>query len=999
MHAISKITSLYWYRSRLFWLLFTLSSYTIAGFFILPSVIKDIAIEQIEQNLGWQGSIGSVELNPFALTLTISEFAIHNNEGDTVVSFDRYHNDIEVRSIIEGAVTFANFELIAPYIKLIVDENGKTNFQKAIERAQANKAVEPSNNDNTDSQAPKLLFDSIFVDRGEVELIDHTQAELIEHTLTPISFSLTNFSTFANKAGAYQLDVALGTGQQLAWRGNLGIAPFHSSGFLKVSNLKAERLWTYAQDKAPYTLTHGLVGIQGQYDISMAESGVLLDISNATLTLDELQIALTPTDDAFLDINKLTVGPLDFNLAKQKLDISRLTLDALSLKLERNAEGLLTLLEPFNQASADAEQQVSAIEGDSTTTGEPTTDTPTAKPFLWSIGEIQLNKSRLSLTDLQPTTPAKIAVENINSRLSGLSQDMTKSLDFGLSYFVESSGKSEINGQIIPTPLNLKAAINLDHLALQIIQPYLNDHARVTIEEGALSVNGDLTLASSPDTQALNGDFSGTINISQFNTLDQTIDERLIGWENLSIEPIKVNFNPLSIDINDIRLDQPYGRVIVTEDRSINLAKLGVNQPADEQGAPDAAQPPPQPIAAKKAESAPESQPIPLKINRILLNNGAAYFADLSLTPQFGTSIQNLNGEISGLSSENLERASVDIKGTIEDYGKARIKGKINPLSGDLYTDLAVNFDNVELSTMTPYSGRYAGYSIDKGKLNLHLNYKIANRQLVGENRLILDQFELGESVNSDESMNLPLELALAILKDRNGVIDIDLPTRGDLDDPNFKISGIVLTALTNVITKAATAPFSMIGNLVGGDPEALNSVAFEPGKAVLTTEQISNLEKLAKALNSRPQLMLEIRSMVDKEQDADQLRKVKLEKALASNTAQQRITTLEGLLSVRAGKEKLDEIKASVRPSTTAADPAVQSEHYEKALYSAALNTETISSLELTTLAKQRIAAIKTQLIDNNNVPNEQVFALQPSLDGQVQDNHIATTFNLTTR
>ncbi|UZE96091.1 DUF748 domain-containing protein [Alkalimarinus alittae] len=1007
MYALSKITSRYWYRSRLFWLLFILSSYTIAGFFILPNVIKDIAIEQIEQNLGWTSSIETVELNPFTLTLTINQFAIQDEQGKTVVSFDRYHNDIELRSLIEGAVTFSNLELIAPYVKLVIDENGQTNFQKAIEKAQADKPVEASTTDDNNAKPPKLLFDSILVDGGEVEVIDHTQSELIEHQLKPISFALTNFSTFVNKAGAYQLDIALGTGQQLAWRGNLGIAPFHSSGFLKVENIKAERLWAYAQNQAPYTLTHGLIGIEGQYDVRMTESEPLLEISNATITLDKLLLALNATDDAFLDIDKLSIGPLDFNLAKQKLDISRLAIDALSLNLERDAQGQLTLLAPFAQTSV-TEKPSSGAQAESnadTTASTVNASVPADKPFLWSIGEIQLNKSRLNITDRQPSTPAKVTIENINSRLSGLSQDMTKSLDFGLSYFVESSGKSEISGQVTPTPLNLKAAINIDNLALPIIQPYLNDHVRITLEEGALSVNGNLTLASDSNSNVMNGGFDGAVSINQFNTTDQTINERLIGWQSLSIEPIKVNFNPLSIDINDIRFEQPYGRIIVTEDRSTNLAQLVVANKAPQQAVQESTTVEPTPIEPATEKTAAKTEPLPLNINRILFNNGAAYFADLSLTPQFGTSIQNISGEISGLTSKNAEKASVDIKGTIEDYGKALIKGKINPLSGDLYTDLAVKFDNIELSTMTPYSGRYAGYRIDKGKLNLHLNYKIDKRMLVGENRLILDQFELGDTVNSEESINLPLELALAILKDRNGVIDIDLPTRGNLDDPNFKISGIILKAFTNVITKAATAPFSMIGSLVGGDPEALNSVSFEPGKAALTAEQTGNLEKLAKALNSRPQLMLEIRASVDESRDGEALKKAKLEEKLAAHGSQQRTAALEKIITTTFGQTAIDQIKATVASSvsneneTTPEQATINAQAYETALYNSALKTEPVSSLELTTLAKLRITSIKTQLVAQNNVPNDQVFALQPSLEGQTKEGRVITEFNLTTR
>ncbi|WP_250656144.1 DUF748 domain-containing protein [Alkalimarinus coralli] len=1001
MHSISKITSRYWYRSRLFWLIFLLATYALIGFLILPNIIKNTAIDQIEQNLGWQSNIESVEVNPFALTLTISKLAINDQQNSTVLSFDRFHSNIELRSIIEGAATFSSMELVGPYLKLVIDESGTTNFHKAL--AENSPAQIPETEAQNSASPPKLLFDSIKVNAGKIDVIDHTQSTPIEHQLTPISFALNNFSTFTNGDGAYQLDVALGTGQHIAWSGNIGIAPFHSSGFLKVEDIRAHRLWAYAQAQVPYTLTHGLIDIEGQYDISMAGSSPQLDVSNAIITLDELKVAPLSSEDSFLDINKISVGPLDFDLAKQKLDISQLAIDTLSLKLERDKRGALTLLAPLSKTDR-AETNAASAKSDTETT-EADTETATAKTggktsqpseFKWSIGELLISGSQVSLTDLQPQTPAKIDISNINSRLAGLSQDMTKKLEFDLTYFIQDSGKSEITGQLTPNPLNLKAAIDLESLALSVIQPYLNEQVRMTIDKGALSVAGDLALAIPEGSEVVNGGFTGVINIDQFNTTDQSVNERLIGWENLTIEPIKVGFNPFTVEITDIRFEEPYGRVVVTEDRSTNLAQLAVASVDDVKATNTAVAgtkntPPKKPAD----ESDPEAQkPVPLKIDRILFNNGAAYFADLSIKPPFGTSIQNISGEISGLSADNLERATVDVKGTIEDYGKMLIKGKINPLSGDLYTDLDVKFDNIELSTMTPYSGRYAGYAIDKGKLNLHLNYKIANRMLKGENRLVLDQFELGDTVSSEESVDLPLKLALPILRDRNGVIDIDLPTEGNMDDPDFKISGLVLNAFTNVIIKAATAPFSMISSLVGGSPESLQSVAFEPGKAGLTDEQLSNLAKLSNALKERPQIILEIRANVDEEIDGGVIKKTKLDKRLNISNNLSRIEQLEKLVIARAGQQALDNAKASTQTQT-----ATDSQSYEKALYDIALKTEPVSNLELNALAKRRISSIKTALIEQNGVAKGQVFALKPSLAGETREGKVVTSFNLTAR
>ena len=268
---------------------------------------------------------------------------------------------------------------------------------------------------------------------------------------------------------------------------------------------------------------------------------------------------------------------------------------------------------------------------------------------------------------------------------------------------------------------------------------------------------------------------------------------------------------------------------------------------------------------------------------------------------------------------------------------------------------------------------------------------------LDGSNKLIIDQLELGTTTDSEEAVSLPLELALAILKDRNGLIDIDLPTKGHMAAPDFKISGLVFKALLNVITKAATAPFSMLGNLVGGDSDELSSVAFEAGKAELSTDQIENLATLSGALKKRPQLMLEIRAMVDQEADGKALKQLKLNNQLKAGNAHQRILRMENLLRKRSGQAELNQLRShSLLPP---AKQTVDTVKYEKALYNSLLTTEPLTSLELTTLAKQRISSIKTQLIEQNSVANEQVFALHPSLDGAIEDNVITTTFSLKAR
>ncbi len=408
-------------------------------------------------------------------------------------------------------------------------------------------------------------------------------------------------------------------------------------------------------------------------------------------------------------------------------------------------------------------------------------------------------------------------------------------------------------------------------------------------------------------------------------------------------------------------------------------------------------------MAKKPAATEKESeQPLDLTISEIEFVNGNAFFADLSLQPEFATAIENINGNISGLSMNNLERADIDITGNVDEYGKMFVDGKINPLSGDLYTDINVKFEKIELPTLTPYSGRYAGYVINKGKLNLELNYQIAQRQLNGSNRLILEQFELGNKVNSPEAVNLPLKLAVALFKDHNGIIDISLPTKGDMDSPDFAIGGLLLKAFLNVMTKAVTSPFSMLANLAGGDDPKLNKVAFDFGQSSLSTQQSANLSTLAEVLIKRPQLILEIHASVDKEKDGLALKAQKLTEKIQSQTGdnarpEKRISAMESLLNELSGDGSTETIKAALEASQAEVAPEVAAFEYEKALYNTLLEKQPLSNLELRQLAKQRVSIIQEALIKQNSVPENQVFVMRPSLKGQAETDKILTTFSLT--
>jgi hypothetical protein len=263
------------------------------------------------------------------------------------------------------------------------------------------------------------------------------------------------------------------------------------------------------------------------------------------------------------------------------------------------------------------------------------------------------------------------------------------------------------------------------------------------------------------------------------------------------------------------------------------------------------------------AKSTPAAAPakddgMAIAIDAINIQDGSANYADLWIQPHFAVGIQNLNGSILGLSSTPRSRAKVELKGKVDRYAPVHIWGETNPLAATTYSDIRMNFKGVDLTSATPYSGHFAGYKIEKGKLSVDIDYKIENRQLTAAHKVVIDQLELGERVESPDAIHLPLKIAIALLKDRNGVIDVDLPVTGSLDDPQFKIGPLIWKAVLNLLTKVATAPFAMLGRLFGGG-EQMNYIDFHPGSAVLDASEHDKLVALVKALKDKEKLELDV--------------------------------------------------------------------------------------------------------------------------------------------
>jgi len=476
------------------------------------------------------------------------------------------------------------------------------------------------------------------------------------------------------------------------------------------------------------------------------------------------------------------------------------------------------------------------------------------------------------------------------------------------------------------------------------------------------------------------------------HTLDTLKTRDFLKWQRLVLEGLNYQHgNSLSID--KVNLLQPYVRFMINDDRTTNIDDLLIPQPADS-GAKSAAKP-----------AASKEKPLGIHIGQVAINDGSANFADFSLTPNFATAIQQLNGQIGTIDSRAAKPASVDIKGKVDRYAPVTIKGSVNPFDPMAALDIATSFKRVELTTLTPYSGKFAGFRIRKGRLNLDLHYVITKGQLKAENKVVVEQLQLGEKVDSADAVDLPIRLAIALLKDSDGKISIELPVTGDLNNPQFSVMPIVWQTLRNLVVRAATAPFKFIGGLISGGPEDLGSVSFAAGSSELSKDAESALNSLSKALKERPALRLEIEGTAAASSDGPLLAGQRLEREYQYNYYKMlqrrgdKVPAQASLLDVpESAKGPLLE---GIYRTRLKQQPPAEWKDLSTADRTAKLREGVIafwssSDVLLRQLGQDRAGAIKDYLVDKGQLEDERVYFIDANLGQAEKDGRVVTPMHL---
>lgn len=712
-----------------------------------------------------------------------------------------------------------------------------------------------------DTPPLQLRIDRLQLTSGRLELRDQLPAGGFATIFAPVNFTVNDFTLAEGTPFRVDLAAASARQEQLTASGQITARPFALDLHLDAKGLP---LAAYQ----PYYQTQTTAAIGGTIDVGarlQSNSGQPLLISEARLAVHNLELPLNNGEGLRLTSADLRGGSLD--LAANRLVMEDLALSDAALKFSRDKSGRWSFHDRNYPLLAELAAPVAA--------GEAPAE-PEGKPFSWQIGQLSLRNAQLHVRDELPAEPVQIAVTGLGATVRNLAAPEKVPASFEVQGNFQQRGQFQADGTVIPAAPEITGNLQLRRIPLNAFAPYLAEHIRLVLVDGALDTR--LTVSAAKRQGEWQGRFGGSAGISRFYCLDADHREDLLRWERLQVNGIDGRIAPFSLNIAGITLNDYYARVLLDEQSRLNFAELAVKKPAGAGDAPAA----PADAADAAGPAVPEppgaTSPKPeIRIGKITLQGGKVNFTDRHLARPFSAEMLQLGGRIEGLSSQPGTRAEIDLRGRLRNESPLSVAGTLNPLADPLFLDIRLDFTDIELSPLSPYAGTYVGYLIERGKLNVALAYLVENGRLQSSNKLFFDQFTFGAKVESDKATALPVRLAVALLKDRNGEIHLDIPVSGDLNDPQFSVWGVVWQIVRNLLVKAVTSPLALLGALAGGG-EDFSAIVFPFGSTALTDTELSKVKKIAEALRERTDLKIEVRGFVDPDNDPEGYRRELLE-------------------------------------------------------------------------------------------------------------------------
>jgi hypothetical protein len=953
--------------------------YSLVGLVGVPLVTRHILEKRVSQTINRQVTVETVRANPFTLALSLKGLSISDKIAANLFSLDRAEVNVQISSLFSKGLVIKSLKLDGPGLHAV---------RTAVDRFNFSDLIEPRPNDGgstseAESAPLRVVVGRLEILNGRIQFDDRTLAAPFSTTFSQMGLTVTALDTAPESpAAAFDFNTRTESNETIALGGQFRPAPLKASVTIDCRAIDFVKYVPYYQPYWNASMAKGTLDLQAAVSWSPAETRV----EKAGLKVMDLVINHIDTEAPLLNFAIFQLQDARIDLNAHTVELGSVSTQDGAIWVSRQADGRISLVDAL-AGGTPAETIDPAAASDTA----PPVSTPPASELDWtlSLADLSITNYRVEFSDLTLAQPAKFSLVGLKAGAQTLTTRKGETGEISLSMGWNDQGTVAVTGQVGLIPLQADLRVSALDLDIRPLQPYLNEQVGLVITSGQFNTKGQLHLKDAGNGP-LGVGYDGQVSMVNFKSVDAAQKADFFNFSSLYLNKLQFEAEPLRLSIEEVALTDFFSKILIAADGSTNIkAIFGDHNTAagtrDADGGAQTTQ------TDATAETDAGSPPEFIQIKMVTLQGGSIDFSDLNVKPAVRLPMEKVGGRISGLDAIAENKADVLLEGLVRGNVPIKIAGKINPLISPPFADVNLSFTSVDLSPLTPYAEKYLGYELTKGQLSVDLSYLIKDNTLEAKNNAVLTKLTLGDSVPSPSATKLPIKLAIALLKDRNGNIDLDLPVRGELDDPEFSISGLVFRMLGNLILDIVTSPFKMLGAMFGGGGEELSYIDFEAGAETITAESGTKLENVAKILFERPQVNLEIQGQVAPEIDTEGLRELRFDRELKAAKLKTMMAGGQPAVPLEqisiSGQERdqmiLEAYAAAQIPKPrdeTGKEKALSSEEMEKILYTAI----EISEDDLRHLAVQRSQAAKSYLLNTGKVEPGRLFIVEPEMDAK---------------
>jgi hypothetical protein len=802
---------------------------------------------------------------------------------------------------LKSVYHFDDIRIDAPNASLARDKDGVLSVEHMFasapektapkETADANAKATPA-----EKAAPPidLAIKRLTLDDGTVNVHDEAASRPVDAGLQNLAVTLTDFSTLASAPAHYTLNTNLkDSGGSLAADGTVSLAAKTASAKLDLKSLKLPPLQPYLDTAMSAQVLDGVLSAATNIDANWSKSPMALTVADTQLDMQAVKLAARGDKAPVISLAQGNVVVKQVDVAARTADVTSVDATGLAVDAQRLKDGSINL-SSLAGAHQEATQRT-AIHAAKKAQAE-------GPAWHYTIGELTLKDATADFTDNTTPQPVKLSFTPVQLKVQHISDDLSRPLPVDLQATLNRKGTLGVKGDVTATPLKLAVKVDANRLDAAAFEPYFGSKLNAALASALLNANGDLAVSQA---KSLKANYHGDMALVDVRMIDKATSDPFAGWGSLALTNLKADYDEHGtvVDAGRVTFSKFYGRVLLDAQGKLNLKDVV----AHESGAPQSltrdksgSHPIPltpaavseavaasAPIAASAATpgnaaaapvatvtaATPPQSPVKLHFGQLVLQQGRVTYTDNFIKPNYTANLVDIQGTIGAFGTQSTTPAPVDVAAKLAANGPLTIRGTVNPLIAKPALDLTASAHDIELTNLTPYSAKYAGYPITKGKLNVDLHYQLANDQLNANNHLFIDQLTFGDHIDNDTATKLPVRFAISLLKNSRGEIDVNLPVSGSLSNPEFSIGGLIWHAVLNLLEKAVTAPFTLIAHAFGGNGEELGYVEFAAGSATLSDADKQKLDMIVKALADKPSIRIDLIGRVDPKVDEPALR------------------------------------------------------------------------------------------------------------------------------